>query len=145
MLAFAHPADAQKKKKREAQLSTVITTAKSYIGTPYQYGGTSKKGIDCSGLIYNSYNAAGISIPRTAQQQAKIGKSQSWESLREGDIVTFKFKEKGEKWWHAGLITKVSKDKVYFIHASSSRGVIESDLLNDYYRKNVKRIQRIIK
>ena len=145
ILFSAHPADAQKKKKRKAQLETVVTTAKSYIGTPYQYGGSSRKGIDCSGLIHNSYKAAGISIPRTAKQQAKYGKSQGWGDVREGDVVTFKFKEKGEKWWHAGLVTQVSKDKILFVHASSSRGVVESDLMSDYYHSNVKRIQRIIK
>ena len=142
---FFQTVAAQSRKDRKKQLAVVIATAKSYKGTPYQYGGLTKKGIDCSGLIYNSYKAAGIKVPRTAKEQTKIGKSKGWEDLREGDIVLFKFKEKGEKWWHSGMITEVKGDQIKFIHASSSRGVVESDLMSDYYKSNVKRFQRVIK
>jgi probable lipoprotein NlpC len=144
-VCVVHPADAQRKKKRKAQLNTVLVTAKSYVGTPYQWGGNTKRGIDCSGLIHNSYKAAGIKVPRNAKEQSKYGKSKGWNEIREGDVVTFKFKEKREKWWHAGIVTKVSSDQVRFVHASTSRGVIEDNLLSDYYKKNVKRIRRIIK
>ncbi|MDH5608901.1 MAG: C40 family peptidase [Cyclobacteriaceae bacterium] len=143
-LLLATDADAQRKKRKE-QLATVIQTAKGYLGTPYLYGGTTRKGIDCSGLIYTSYKAAGITLPRTAEAQAKAGKARGWEELREGDIVLFKFKDDGEKWWHSGMITYVKGEQIKFIHASSSRGVVESDLMNDYYRKNVKRFRRVIK
>lgn len=135
----------QRKKARKKQLATVIATAKSYSGTPYRYGGMSKSGVDCSGLIYQSYKAAGIKVPRTAKEQSKFGKSRGWDKLRAGDIVFFKFKQKGEKWWHSGIITRVENNAVYFIHASSSRGVVESNLMSDYYRKNVKRFRRIIR
>ena len=145
LLCVSTSAEAQNKKKRQAQLQTVVTTAKSYLGTPYQWGGNTKKGIDCSGLIYNSYKAAGIEIPRVAEDQSKYGKSKGWDDVRTGDVVTFKFKEKREKWWHSGIITQVSGDQIKFIHASTSRGVTEDNLLSDYYKSNVKRIRRIIK
>lgn len=138
-------ANAQRKKIRKQQLATVITTAKSYMGTPYRYGGNSKTGIDCSGLIYESYKSAGIKLPRTAKQQSKVGRGRGWAKLRAGDIVFFKFKQKGEKWWHSGMITRVEDEAIYFIHASSSRGVVESNLFSDYYKKNVKRFRRVIK
>lgn len=145
ILLGIHPSEAQGKKKRKAQLNTVIVTARNYIGTPYRFGGNSKSGIDCSGLIHNSYAAAGIKIPRTAKEQSKYGKSKGWDQIRTGDVVTFKFKEKREKWWHSGIVTRVSDDQVKFIHASTSRGVVEDNLMSDYYQKNVKRIRRIIK
>jgi probable lipoprotein NlpC len=146
LLWAAQPAEAQrKKKKRQAQLNTVVVTAKTYIGTPYRFGGNTKSGIDCSGLIHNSYAAAGIKIPRTAKEQSKYGKSKGWNEIRTGDVVTFKFKEKREKWWHSGIVTRVSGDQVKFVHASTSRGVVEDNLMSDYYKKNVKRIRRIIK
>lgn len=138
-------ADAQRGRKRKKQLATVVATAKSYKGTPYVYGGNTKRGIDCSGLIHNSYKAAGISLPRTAKAQSKVGASKGWGGLREGDIVFFKFKQKRDKWWHSGMITSVDGDNIKFIHASSSRGVVESNLMSDYYKKNVKRFRRIIK
>ena len=75
LLLGIHSAEAQrKKKKRQEQLKTVVVTARNYIGTPYRFGGNNKSGIDCSGLIHNSYAAAGIKIPRTAKEQSKYGK-----------------------------------------------------------------------
>ncbi len=137
---------AQKKKKRKQQrVDNVIATARSYIGTPYKWGGNTKRGIDCSGLIHNSYKTIGLKLPRTAKEQSKVGKKRGWEGVKPGDIVFFKFKEKRSKWWHSGMITSVAKDRIRFIHASSSRGVVESNLMSDYYRKNVKNFRRVIK
>ncbi|NQZ76900.1 MAG: C40 family peptidase [Ekhidna sp.] len=138
-------APAQNKKKRK-KIASVIQTGKSYIGTPYKWGGMSKSGIDCSGLIYNSYKTIGVKLPRTAKEQSKVGNKKGWEGIREGDLVYFKFKEKGKKrWYHSGMISHVSKGKILFIHASSSRGVVESNLMSDYYKKNVKNFRRVIK
>ncbi|MEM9338676.1 MAG: C40 family peptidase [Bacteroidota bacterium] len=139
-------ATAQKRKKQKQQkVSNVITTAQSYLGTPYKWGGNTKSGIDCSGLIHHSYKTIGIKLPRTAKEQSKVGKRKGWEGIKPGDIVYFKFKSKKGKWWHSGMITSVSKEQIKFIHASSSRGVVESNLLSDYYRKNVKNFRRVIK
>ncbi|WP_420576264.1 C40 family peptidase [Ekhidna sp.] len=139
-------APAQKRKKQRAKrIESVIATGRSYIGTPYKWGGMSRSGIDCSGLIYNSYKTIGVSLPRTAKAQSKTGKKRGWNSLREGDLVYFKFKKKGSKWYHSGMITHVSNDKILFVHSSSSRGVIESNLLADYYKNNVKKFRRVIR
>lgn len=140
------PTYAQKKKQRKQQnIAKAIATARSYIGTPYKWGGTSKSGIDCSGLIQNTYSAIGIKLPRTAKEQSKVGRKKGWEGIKAGDIVYFKFKSKKGKWWHSGMITKVADDKVLFVHASSSSGVVESNLLSKYYKKNVKSFRRVIK
>lgn len=140
------PAQAQKKKRRKKQkVSKVISAAKAYIGTPYKYGGTSGKGIDCSGLMMQCYKKINVKLPRTAKEQSKYGKKVSWGSLKPGDIVFFKFKQKREKWYHSGMITSAKDKKIRFIHASSSKGVVESNLMADYYRKNVKSFRRVIR
>ncbi len=139
-------ASAQKKRIRKQQkVSAVISTAKSYLGTPYQWGGNTKSGIDCSGLIHHSYKTIGIKLPRTAKEQSKVGQKKGWQGIKPGDVVYFKFKSKKGKWWHSGMITSVSSDQIKFIHASSSRGVVESNLMSDYYKKNVKNFRRVIK
>ncbi len=145
IIAFSDISAQKKKKRRQQKIDKAITTARSYIGTPYKWGGNTKGGIDCSGLIHNSYNTIGIKLPRTAKEQSKVGKKRGWDGIKKGDIVFFKFKQKGSKWWHTGMITYVSKEKINFIHASTSRGVVESNLLSDYYRKNVKNFRRVIK
>jgi cell wall-associated NlpC family hydrolase len=137
---------AQKKKKRRAKaIKTVVQTAYSFKGTPYRYGGTTKSGIDCSALMQNSFSKAGIKIPRTAKEQSKFGKKVGWGNIKKGDIVFFKFKSKKEKWYHSGLITSVEGSKISFIHASTSKGVVISDLNADYYKKNVKAFRRVVK
>ncbi|MFT6866739.1 MAG: putative lipoprotein NlpC [Cyclobacteriaceae bacterium] len=132
-------------KKKQKHIDRVIAEARTYIGTPYVWGGNTKMGIDCSGLIYHCYKKIDVNLPRTAQDQSKIGSSKSWGSIRPGDIVYFKFKEKREKWYHSGLITSVNGDEIKFIHASSSKGVVESNLNIDYYKKKVKAFRRVIK
>ena len=141
------PSFSQKKKKiRQQKTYTVINTAKTYLGTPYRYGGTSGNGIDCSGLMLRSFEKANYQLPRTAIEQSKFGKKVSKKKIKPGDIVFFKFKEKGKKsWYHSGLVTSVINDKPKFIHASSSRGVVESDLTKDYYWKSIKGFRRVIK
>ena len=143
-LTLSTTVHAQNKRKRK-QIDLVITEARKYIGTPYKYGGLSKSGIDCSGLIYTCYRKIDVTLPRVAKDQSKVGSSKSWGSIRPGDIVYFKFKQRGEKWFHAGMITYAEQDDIRFIHASTSQGVVESSLMSDYYKKNVKKFRRVIR
>lgn len=145
-LLFLVPDDAtaQGRKKRK-QIDKVIAEARTYLGTPYRFGGMSRKGIDCSGLIYNCYKTIDVSLPRNAKSQSKMGKSVSWEEVRPGDIVYFKFKQKGEKWDHTGMVVRADRKDIRFIHASTSRGVIESSLNESYYKDNVRRFRRVIR
>lgn len=128
----------QSKVSRSASASPavakVIASAKSYIGTPYRMGGTTRAGMDCSGLICTSFKSIDQSLPRTSQEQSRLGRKISLTELREGDLVFFTDKKGRSKITHVGMVTKVSgKGNVKFIHASTKLGVVESDLYADYY------------
>jgi cell wall-associated NlpC family hydrolase len=61
--------------------------ASKQIGTPYVWGGESKAGFDCSGLVQFAYSKLGISLPRTAAEQGKAGRGVSYKNLKPGDIL----------------------------------------------------------
>jgi len=129
-------ASSKKAATRERKINTVIKTARSYSGVPYKWGGTSRSGMDCSGLLLRSFQSINMEIPRTSIDQSKMGKNVGLSDVREGDLVFFAAGKKKRKITHVGLVTNVrSKEDVRFIHASSSKGVVEVNLLSRYYKK----------
>ena len=116
----------------EQMISQIISTARSFIGTKYRNGGTSRNGVDCSGLLYASFQAAGVSnVPRTAENFARHGNLiLAKKNLREGDLVFFtKTYNTPRTVTHAGLYLGNGK----FIHSTNKRGVIISDIDDPYY------------
>ncbi len=75
--------------ERDAQIAQLIEVAKSYIGTPYVYGGSTPSGFDCSGFVKYVYGQIGISLSRTSYTQANEGTYVAYENLMPGDIVCF--------------------------------------------------------
>lgn len=72
------------------RIETVLRTARSFLGTPYVYGGSSPStGFDCSGLTQYAFRSAGLSIPRVSSQQARAGVAVPYSQLRAGDLVAF--------------------------------------------------------
>ena len=134
----------QKKLSNQRKVSKVIGEARTYIGTPYKWGGNDKRGIDCSGLLVRSFESIGMKIPRTTSQQIDIGKKVSLKKSKEGDLVFFAFGKSRRKVTHVGILSNVYGQKdIDFIHASSSRGVIETQLIKDYYLKRIRQVKRI--
>ena len=143
-LAFLISSCAGTKVSREQKVDVVVSKARSYAGTPYKYGGTTTLGMDCSGLLMRSFESIDMYIPRTSKEQSKLGKKVSMGELKKGDLVFFKTMKKKGRVTHAGLVTDArKKDQIMFIHASSSKGVIEANLMSDYYRKAFTKARRL--
>jgi cell wall-associated NlpC family hydrolase len=115
----------------------IINTAKSFIGAPYKFGGTTPKGFDCSGFVQYVFDKRKITLPRSADTQYKVGKGITQKNLQQGDLVFFSTYEKGAS--HCGIY--LGQDK--FIHASS-HGVMISRLDESYWKTRYLGARRVI-
>lgn len=120
--------------KQNESSSGLVKTARSYVGTPYRMGGTTRAGMDCSGLMLTTFKSQNITLPRTSAAQSQIGQKVSISNLQPGDLVFFTDRKGGRKVTHVGMVTNVRGEKdIKFIHASTKLGVVESDLFASYY------------
>ena len=104
-----------KKLANDSSIQTVINKARTYIGTPYKWGGTSSKGMDCSGLLVRSFQSIDLNIPRTTYEQVYLGKKVKLKKSKKGDLVFFAFGKKKKKVTHVGLISDIkSNEKIDF-------------------------------
>lgn len=122
----------------EDQAEAVIATAKKYLGVPYVFGGTTPSGFDCSGFLQYVFKQNGISIPRLADDQYKLGKSVKMSELKAGDLVFFSTYEPGAS--HCGIYIGNGQ----FLHTSSSRGVRVDRLDNVYWAPKYYGSRRIV-
>jgi len=112
--------------------------ARSYIGTPYVWGGMTHQGIDCSALTQNSYGENRVKIPRVSRDQWKTG--DKTETLREGDLIFFNTMGAGVS--HVAMVVDAKNKK--FIHASSSKGVMIADLDNKWFGQRYLGARRVV-
>jgi cell wall-associated NlpC family hydrolase len=110
-----------------------------FLGVPYEYGGMSRNGIDCSGftaLVYK--DGARQTLPRSARAQYEIGTAVNQGDLQFGDLVFFN--TTGQVPSHVGIY--VEDD--LFAHASVTQGVTFSSLESTYYRKRFVGARRVV-
>lgn len=107
----------------------IVKSARQWLGTPYRYGGQDRKGTDCSGMTMSLFrDVAGVAIPRNSGAQYEYCVSIGHEDLQPGDLVSFSG-SKGGAVSHVGLYVGDRR----MIHASGSRGVMESSLDEAYW------------
>lgn len=119
----------------------LLSTARSLLGTPYVYGGTSRHGLDCSAFTSTVFKKNGVTLPRTSREQASVGHKVSRNDLKPGDLVFFR----------TGRSSRINHVAIYeghgrFIHASSGGGEVkESSLSEGYYSNRFVTARRVIK
>ena len=122
----------------------IISNALRYKGVKYRFGGTTKKGMDCSGIIYVSYLEENVQLPRISRDMAKRGKKVALKNAKKGDLLFFKTSKKGRGINHVGLIVSVKNNQIRFIHSTTSRGVITSLLSEKYWKNAFVKANRIL-
>lgn len=111
----------------------VVATALSFSGVKYRYGGTTRNGMDCSGLLYVSFQEHDFTLPRVSHEMAQEGHKVKIGQVQKGDLLFFRTTRRGGKINHVGLVVEVDGDDVRFIHSTTSRGVIVSSLREGFW------------
>jgi cell wall-associated NlpC family hydrolase len=107
------------------------------VGTPYRYGGASPAGFDCSGLVQFSFRQAGVSVPRSTEEQRRVSRPIKASGLRPGDLLFFD--QEGKKNSHVGIYVGDGA----FVHAPSSGGRVRKDRIDSpYWRKHLSETRR---
>lgn len=122
----------------------IIETALKYTGVRYKYGGITKRGMDCSGLLYVSFTTHDIDIPRVSHMIAKEAETIDIEKVVRGDLLFFKTNRRGKRINHVGLVVAIEGGDIRFIHSTTSRGVIVSSLEEGYWNSAFVRAARIL-
>jgi lipoprotein Spr len=111
-----------------------------YINTPYLWGGTSKRGIDCSAFIQTVYyQALGVTLPRTSLEQSSVGETIEKSELKFGDLVFFDTMRKGRV-THVGMYL----GNGFFAHSGSRTGVAVASLEDEFYTRTYLKARRVV-
>src|SRR3989304_3796233 len=132
-----------------AKADSIVTFAKTLLGTPYKYGSCSPKAFDCSGFVYYVMKHNGIELPRSFYEMGTSGKEIALKDCRKGDLILFKGTNANSKRiGHVGLVISEHGQPLEFIHSSSNKkkwGVITSCFADsDYYPKRFVKVVRVL-
>jgi cell wall-associated NlpC family hydrolase len=120
--------------RSEALDGDVLAEARAYVGAPYEWGGMTEHGIDCSGLVHMAFRRSGRLIPRDAWRQEKLGRAV--EVAKPGDLVTYGEGERADHiafWLGEGRI----------LHASGARRAVVEESEPESLRARRRRIVRL--
>lgn len=128
---------------KNSNVSKIIKDARKFEGTKYKYGGTTKRGMDCSGLVYVAFSENDIPLPRTSRAMSLQGKRIYLKEVTQGDLLFFETNKNQKVINHVGLVVEHSDD-IYFIHSTTSSGVIISALSEQYWENNFVMARRVL-
>ncbi|MBD0825306.1 C40 family peptidase [Aestuariibaculum marinum] len=121
----------------------ITSYALQFEGVRYKWGGTTSNGMDCSGLVFESFRANDIILPRISRDMAKQGDKIPLRKVQEGDLLFFKTANRRNNINHVGLIITTEND-IQFIHATTRGGVIVSKLSEAYWNNAFVEARRIL-
>ncbi len=128
----------------DSKTERIINQAESFAGTRYKFGGTTRKGMDCSGLVYTAFQKENIVLPRVSRDMAKRGKPVKEKDIEKGDLLFFETNKNRKRINHVGLVTRIDGNDIYFIHATTSKGVLTSNLNESYWSRAYKMARRVL-
>lgn len=123
------------------KVEKLLTTARSYLGTPYKPGGITRTGVDCSGFVMVSFREIGVTLPRTSREQSEFGEVIHRHELRPGDLIFFATGKTGTV-GHSGLVLERNQQTIRFIHAANT-GVRIDELSSDYWNQRYLKARRV--
>ncbi|WP_165395949.1 C40 family peptidase [Flavobacterium sp. J27] len=130
-------------KSDNATANKIVDVALENLGVKYKIGGTTKTGMDCSGLVFSSFGSYDVVLPRTSIDMSKHGEMISTREAQPGDLIFFKTNGKSVI-NHVGIIVEVLPSEIKFIHSSTQKGVIVSSTSDAYYGKTFAQINRVL-
>ena len=131
-------------KPKDHRVYDIVNYAMSFEGTRYKYGGTTKGGMDCSGLMYISFEQNDIELPRTSRAMSLQGERLYLKDVTVGDLLFFETDKNRKVINHVGLVVDISQGDILFIHSTTSQGVVISKLSENYWNNSFVMARRII-
>ena len=122
----------------------LVDYAKQFSGVKYKFGGTTRDGMDCSGLVFETFKAFDIILPRSSKDMAKRGEKITLKDTQEGDLLFFKTMSKRNDISHVGLVVTSENGDIKFIHSTTRAGVIVSKLSENYWDNAFVEARRIL-
>jgi len=121
--------------------NSLVNYADNYLGTPYKFGASTSttRYFDCSSFTKHVFKKFGYNLPRTAREQAKVGKYVPRSNLKKGDLVFFKVPSRGSGIGHVGIYVGNGK----MIHTYGEGGVKYSSINTTYWKNNYVTARRL--
>ena len=123
----------------------IVNNAMQFEGVRYRGGGTTKDGMDCSGMVYATFRIFDITLPRSSYEMATIGTEVKLSDVKKGDLLFFDNNRRRNRINHVGIVVEITPEgEVKFLHSSTSSGVIVSSMNEDYHSRTFVQAKRVI-
>ena len=129
-----NPPDSTVVVKNDPKVDALISFAKTFLGVPYRYGGSTPSGFDCSGFINFIFGNFGFSLVRSSYQLAELGETVPISQIQPGDLMFFKGSNVNSSTvGHVGMVIEVKADELNFIHSANGGVQITNFKTSKYY------------